>query len=152
MFLGTIVQGVVKDVKKFRTVVDPPEILAMYLQHHLTKCAMTTSRGHLLVGTTVDLSTVLNHTNAIIDLWKAQLVSRKIACPAGRGPISPRNDLVKDIIMNHCKCEYLVNASNCSATSGVHFKDLIIVYLPTLSDDFWFQSTLDGHRKLMEVF
>ena len=68
MFLGTIVQGVVKDVKKFRTVVDPPEILAMYLQYHLTKRAMTTSCGHLLVGTTVGLSTVLNHVNAIVDL------------------------------------------------------------------------------------
>ena len=78
MFLGTIVQGIPKVDKYFRAVVDPPEILALYLQNHLTKRSMTTPNGNLLYGTTVGLSTVLNHANAIVDLWKAQLASREI--------------------------------------------------------------------------
>ena len=106
-------QGNLKECKKFRAVVGPPYILAMYLQKHLTKHALTSPHGNLLSGTTVGLPTIHNHANALIDLWKAKLASGEIACPGGHEPISPQNDLVKDIIMNHCKHEYMANASNC---------------------------------------
>ena len=113
MSLGTIVQGILKECKKFRAVVDPPYIVATYLQRHLKKCALTSPRGNLLSGTTVGLSTVLNHGNALVDLWRVQLASGVIAYPDECEPKSPRNYLVRDIIMNHSKREYTINASNC---------------------------------------
>ena len=106
-------QGILKECKRFRAIVDPPYILAMYFQKHLTKRALTSPRGNLLSSTTVGLSTVLNHANALTDRWKAQLASGEIACPSGREPASPRNDLVRYIIMNHCKREHMANVSNC---------------------------------------
>ena len=38
-------QGVLEGCKKFRAVVDPPDIFALYLQNHLTKRPMKSLNG-----------------------------------------------------------------------------------------------------------